>query len=208
MTAAFLHGIVLALGLIIPLGPQNVFVFTQGATQPRYRDALPVVAAAGVADTILIVLGVAGVSAAVVAIPQLKLALVAFGVCFLMYAGVMSWRASASASDDTAEETAALTLRRRVLLALAFSLLNPHAILDTVGVLGPSALAYAGPARLAFAVACVAVSWTWFAGLALAGHGLESIGGFRRVLGRVSAVAMWASAAYLTWMSLAGQLTP
>ena len=31
MTEAILHGIILAFGLIIPLGVQNVFVFNQGA---------------------------------------------------------------------------------------------------------------------------------------------------------------------------------
>ncbi len=203
MTPAFLHGLVLAFGLIIPLGPQNIFVFSQGATQPRYRDALPVVTAAGVADTVLILLGMLGVSAAVVALPALKLAMVAFGVCFLVYAGWASWRA---APNEDGETHVGLTLRRRVMLALAFSLLNPHAILDTVGVLGPSSLVYTGSARAAFASACVGVSWVWFAGLALAGRVLESVTGLRRALGRVSAVAMWASAGYLGWMAVWGPL--
>ena len=203
MSAAFLHGVVLAFGLIIPLGPQNVFVFSQGATQPRLRDALPVVAAAGVADTILILLGVVGVSAAVVAVPALKLALVALGVCFLLYAGWASWRSSAEEGEEAA---APLALRERVMLGLAFSLLNPHAILDTVGVLGPSSLVYAGSARVAFVAACVGVSWPWFLGLALAGRLVESATGMRRMLARVSAVAMWAAAAYLGWMAVAGPL--
>lgn len=204
MPGAFLHGFVLAFGLIIPLGPQNVFVFSQGATQSRFRDALPVVAAAGVADTALILLGVLGVSAAVVALPALKLVLVAFGVCFLLYAGIASWRLD---PDDRQDTHAGLGLRARVMLALAFSLLNPHAILDTVGVLGPSSLAYEGAARAAFASACVAVSWAWFLGLASLGRMLESVTGLRRVLGRVSAVAMWASAVYLGWMAIAGPLS-
>jgi L-lysine exporter family protein LysE/ArgO len=92
-------------------------------------------------------------------------------------------------------------------LGLAFSLLNPHAILDTVGVLGPSSLAYDGYARAAFAGACLTVSWAWFAGLAFSGHVLESVTGMRRALGRISAVAMWASAAYLAWMGIAGPLS-
>lgn len=38
MSIAIIHGIVLAFGLILPLGAQNVFVFQQGALQPRlYR---------------------------------------------------------------------------------------------------------------------------------------------------------------------------
>ncbi len=45
-----LHGILLALGLILPLGAQNVFVFNQGANQ-KMINALPVVITAGLCDT-------------------------------------------------------------------------------------------------------------------------------------------------------------
>ena len=62
MTEAILHGIILAFGLIIPLGVQNVFVFNQGALQPTFMRALPVVITAGICDTILIVAAVSGVS--------------------------------------------------------------------------------------------------------------------------------------------------
>ena len=59
---AFLHGIILAFGLIIPVGVQNVFVFNQGATHKAFRNALPAVITASICDTILILLAVAGVS--------------------------------------------------------------------------------------------------------------------------------------------------
>jgi L-lysine exporter family protein LysE/ArgO len=42
---AFIHGFVLALGLILPLGVQNVFIFNQGAVQPRFYKALPAILA-------------------------------------------------------------------------------------------------------------------------------------------------------------------
>ena len=62
MTEAILHGIIFAFGLIVPLGVQNVFVFNQGALQPTFVRALPVVVTAGICDTILIVAAVSGVS--------------------------------------------------------------------------------------------------------------------------------------------------
>ncbi|TMZ55245.1 amino acid transporter, partial [Klebsiella pneumoniae] len=62
MIAAFLHGIVLAFGLILPLGTQNVFVFNQGASQPKFRGAVPVILTASLCDTLLILLAVVGVS--------------------------------------------------------------------------------------------------------------------------------------------------
>ncbi len=38
---AIIHGIVLAFGLILPLGVQNVFIFQQGAWQKQVWRALP-----------------------------------------------------------------------------------------------------------------------------------------------------------------------
>lgn len=36
MLEAFIHGALLAFGLILPLGIQNIFIFNQGATQKRF----------------------------------------------------------------------------------------------------------------------------------------------------------------------------
>lgn len=60
MLQAALHGFILAFGLILPLGVQNIFVFNQGAVQPRFSRVLPVILTASVCDTLLITLAVAG----------------------------------------------------------------------------------------------------------------------------------------------------
>lgn len=62
MLEAFIHGFILALGLILPLGVQNVFIFNQGALQSRYRNVLPAVITASLCDTLLISISVLGVS--------------------------------------------------------------------------------------------------------------------------------------------------
>lgn len=36
-----IHAVVLAFGLILPLGVQNVFIFNQGMSQRSYARALP-----------------------------------------------------------------------------------------------------------------------------------------------------------------------
>jgi len=74
---AFAHGFMLALGLVLPLGVQNVFVFSQGACQPKLRRALPAVIAAGYCDTLLVLLAVFGVSVAVLEFVWLRVALLA-----------------------------------------------------------------------------------------------------------------------------------
>ena len=51
MISVLLHGFILALGLILPLGVQNVFVFNQGAVQSRFVKALPAIITASLCDT-------------------------------------------------------------------------------------------------------------------------------------------------------------
>ena len=51
---------VLAFGLILPLGVQNVFVFNQGANHPKFIYALPAIITASICDTVLILIAVNG----------------------------------------------------------------------------------------------------------------------------------------------------
>jgi len=196
VTAAIIHGIVLAFGLILPLGPQNTFVLAQGASQPTLIRALPAVAAAGVCDTLLILVAVFGVSVAVLGVPWLRTGLVGGGIVFLIVVGALLWRNGASASSEDGA-TGAFSARRQVVFAASVSLFNPHAILDTVGVIGPSSLAYGTSERIAFTVACIGVSWAFFLSLAVVGRVASNVRGVRGLLRRGSAVIMWGTAVYL-----------
>lgn len=205
-TIAFAHGFILALGLILPLGVQNVFIFSQGACQPKLSRALPAVIAAGACDTLLILVAVLGVSVAVLSFLWLKIALLAAGVVFLAYMGWLTWTSVQAVELAAGDET--WPVRRQVLFALSVSLLNPHAILDTIGVIGTSSLAYGGQALAAFTLACVLVSWLWFAFLAVAGRAIRAFdrsGVALRLLNKASAVIMWISGLYLLH-SLGGAL--
>jgi L-lysine exporter family protein LysE/ArgO len=197
---AFSHGFILALGLILPLGVQNVFIFNQGACQAKLSRTLPVVMTAGICDSLLILVAVLGVSVAVLNFLWLRLLLVIGGVGFLAYMGWITWKSAADV--EVASDSATWPVKRQVMFALSVSLLNPHAILDTIGVIGTSSLAYSGQALVAFTAACVLVSWLWFIGLALAGRlvrALDGSGAAMRLLNRVSAVIMWASGVYLLY---------
>ncbi len=76
--------------------------------------------------------------------------------------------------------------------------------MDTFAVIGGSALAYTTWAqKIAFAMACVAVSWIWFFALSIAGHLMGRIvlaKSSLAVLNRISAVMMWASSIYLAYI--------
>lgn len=197
MLRAIVHGFVLAFGLILPLGVQNVFVFNQGAVQPRFIKTLPVIITASLCDTLLISLAVLGVSVIVLGIYWVKLALMTVGIIFLAYMGYVTWKSKPSANST---EVNALAPKKQIVFAISVSLLNPHAIMDTIGVIGTSSLSYSGMEKVAFAIACIMVSWIWFFSLALVGKQvgkLDKSGKFIYVLNKVSAFIMWGTAIYL-----------
>ncbi|MFF6014573.1 LysE/ArgO family amino acid transporter [Lysinibacillus fusiformis] len=195
---AFFHGIILAFGLILPLGVQNVFVFSQGATQPTIWRALPASVTAAICDTMLILLAVFGLSLIVLQFEWLRITLMLVGILFLLYMGYTIWRSSPA----TADQSEALPVKKQILFALSVSLLNPHAILDTIGVIGTSALKYSGTEQIIFTTACVLISWLWFFGLTLTGASFQKIdssGNLMRIFNKCSAIFIWATACYLAF---------
>ncbi|UFT99170.1 LysE/ArgO family amino acid transporter [Radiobacillus kanasensis] len=196
MRVAISHGIVLAFGLILPLGVQNVFILNQGATQQKWRRTLPVVITASLCDTLLIGSAVLGVSAIVLASAWIRVTLLTVGILFLIYMGWVTWR---SVPKDNGERSA-MSPKKQVTFALSVSLLNPHAIMDTIGVIGTSSLTYTGLEKISFAGACIMVSWLWFFGLAIVGRKIgsfDSSGKLLIVINKVSAIIMWGTALYL-----------
>ncbi|MCC3763390.1 LysE family transporter [Glycomyces sp. TRM65418] len=169
MTAAFFTGLALGLALIVPIGAQNVFVFGQAVTLGMPRALWAVVGAAA-CDTLLIVLGAAGTSALLNSVPGLRPAMLLAGALFLTYLGVKSLRTRPAELDDQSGVWSRGQVLRRT---AAVSLLNPHAILDTVGVLGAAITAQAVATRVPFAVGAVIASWTWFLVLATAAHAMR-----------------------------------
>lgn len=204
MTAAVIHGFILALGLILPLGVQNVFIFNQGALQRRFNHALPAVLTAAFCDSLLIGAAVLGVSVVILASAWIHTMLMLVGIGFLLYMGWTTWKSKPS-SGTGLENAKPLSPRKQMAFAASVSLLNPHAIMDTIGVIGTSSLNYTGWDKAAFAVSCLAVSWLWFMGLALAGRSvgrLDKSGRFMAGLNKLSAVVMWGTAVYLAFSFL------
>ncbi|MED1915457.1 LysE/ArgO family amino acid transporter [Bacillus thuringiensis] len=197
MLEAILHGFVLAFGLILPLGAQNVFVFNQGALQPTLLRAMPVVLTAALCDTLLILLAVLGVSLVVLTVTWLKTVLYVVGFFFLVYMGYLTWRSRPNTEDGEKERFSA---KKQIMFAASVSLLNPHAILDTIGVIGTSSLSYTGTEKWGFTIACILVSCLWFFGLSVAGRTagrLDRSGKWQRGLNMFSAVIMWGVAVYM-----------
>lgn len=171
MSEAVIHGFLLAIGLILPLGAQNVFVFNQGANQSKLIKAFPAVITAGVCDSILISLAVIGVSLVLMSLPLLQIVIYIIGLIFLLYMAWTLW----NETPDPIKQEGGLSTTKQISFALSVSLLNPHAIMDTIGVIGTSASAYEGNNKFAFTLTCIFVSWIWFIFLALLGKSVGRI---------------------------------
>ncbi|MBZ9750576.1 LysE/ArgO family amino acid transporter [Deinococcus sp. HMF7604] len=172
----FLRGLTLGLSLIVAIGPQNAFVLRAGLTR---RHALLSALTCALCDSLLIALGVLGLGSWLARVPVLVTLGTLLGAAFLGWYGLKALR-SAWAGGGTGlaageNETSPATPRQVVGTALGFSLLNPHALLDTVVLLGGASAGLDGESRLAFLGGTALASWAWFFALALAGRTLAPI---------------------------------
>jgi len=167
---AFLAGLFLGFAMILPIGAQNLFVLQSGLGG-GLRRGLVAAATAGCCDTVLILAGAAGLSAVFTSVPGLRLALLWAGVAFLTYLGVSAFRHTpvALAPVAPAEGRVLTSPLRQVATGIGVSWGNPHAILDTVAVLGSAIIAQGATTRLPFTVGAVTASWVFFFVLAVTG---------------------------------------
>lgn len=167
----YLSGLLLGLAMILPIGPQNIFVLTQGLTGGIKRGLVAAVTA-GFCDTTLILAGAAGLSAVLTGMPWLRTTLLIIGSLFLLYLGISSLRDSNTVEMEQAsgDEGQGKGLGPIILYGVGVSWGNPHAILDTVAVLGSSIAAYDPAGRVPFAAGIISASWLFFFTLVLIGN--------------------------------------
>lgn len=168
---ALLSGFGLGASLIIAIGSQNAFVLRQGL---KRQYVFTVCTICFLCDSLLISLGAGGFSTLVSSSPLLLKLTLWGGVLFLFAYGLRAFTAALRPGSLEAENGAAseVPLRQVVIMAVSFSLLNPHAFLDTVVLLGSLAGQYPGISRLAFAAGAMAASLAWFYGI---GYGARLI---------------------------------
>jgi L-lysine exporter family protein LysE/ArgO len=160
MNNVYFNGFVLTLGLIMAIGAQNAHVLRQGL---RGEHVLLTVSVSALCDVLLITLGIAGLGSLFVANPELTAAARYGGAAFLLWYGARALRSAlrGGRAIDLAEHTR--SSRAQALLAAAgFSLLNPHAYLDTVVLLGSIGSQQAEDLRPLFAAGAITASIVWF----------------------------------------------
>ncbi|TYB81484.1 LysE/ArgO family amino acid transporter [Maritimibacter fusiformis] len=164
MIAAAATGFFTGFSLILAIGAQNAFVLRQGLIgQHVFWLAL---FCAG-SDAALIAAGVAGFGALTAALPALPLVMSLGGAAFLVVYGVSRLIAAWRGGHRLEAAGGGRALWPTLGIAAAFTWLNPHVYLDTLGLIGAVSTGFADPGpKLAFGGGAVGASFVFFFGLA------------------------------------------
>jgi L-lysine exporter family protein LysE/ArgO len=155
-----LKGYFTSAGLIMAIGAQNAFVLKQGIMK---NQVFLTACSCAVLDALMILVGVCGLGF----IFTTNVILMTFakwgGAAFLFYYGLRSFRSVfRSQSLQLQSGPAVPSLRETIITLLAVSLLNPHAYLDTVVLLGSISSQFEASERPYFAAGAVLSSVIWF----------------------------------------------
>ncbi len=130
-----LQGFLVCIGLIVAIGPQNAFVLSQGLKREHvFLTALICM----LTDTLLIALGVVGLGAIFNLHPLLIDIARWFGAAFLTIYGLLSFKAAwhPTVFRNGSLNQSIVSRKNIVMMLLGLGLLNPHAYLDAVVLIG------------------------------------------------------------------------
>lgn len=166
----FVFGLLFGLATAFPVGVQSFVVMNQGL-RFGYPRVLTGIVTASLCDTLLIVTGAAGASA-LLADADERVPVLLVGIAFLAIFGVLAFRAP---PEEEAEGVkSAGSPLAMVAQTVGVSLFNPHAVLETVGVLGGAIAAQSAENRIEFALGVIAASWVWFVIVGFGASALQS----------------------------------
>ena len=168
---ALLPGFLLGLSLIVAIGAQNAFVIRQGLAK---QHVLLIVIICALADALLIALGIAGLGAIISSLPMLLEVIRWFGVAYLTWFAVKSFRAAFANQTMDAAGGKSVSRSKIVATVLGFTFLNPHVYLDTVIFIGSIGNQF-HENRWFFAAGAMLASVVWFFAI---GFGARSLSRF------------------------------
>ncbi|MCE0722164.1 MULTISPECIES: LysE/ArgO family amino acid transporter [Legionella] len=158
----YLNGLFLGLSLIIALGPQNVFLIKQGAQK---NHAILSAVICFICDFILICSSIAGLHKLLQLRPVLQIWMMLLGTLFLLFYSAKTLANAFSKSSEDAENIHQPRNRAQIiLLALGFSILNPHAIIDSLVIIGGGSSGYPNQEPI-FLLGVLTSSFVWFSSL-------------------------------------------
>ncbi len=160
MVLPALTGFATGFSLILAIGAQNAFVLRQGMLR---MHVLPLCLLCALSDALLIVAGVVGFGAVVALYPALPGLMAAGGAAFLAVYGAMRFRAAWIGDYGMTLAGRSAGLAATLATGAAFTWLNPHVYLDTLGLVGAVSTQYPqAEAKAAFAAGAVLASFAFF----------------------------------------------
>jgi len=158
MTAA-VTGFLTGLSLILAIGAQNAFVLRQGLLRSH---VLPLCLLCALSDAVLIVAGVAGFGALAQALPWFPRAMALAGAVFLLAYGALRLRAAWQGDYELVLFGQSAPLGATLAMGAAFTWLNPHVYLDTLGLVGAVSTQFHGTDKATFALGAAVASCVFF----------------------------------------------
>ena len=169
MLGSALEGFALSIGLILALGPQNVFVMRQGLMRSH---VFAVCLACSVFDAVLITAGVLGMGSILSRIEGAEFIIAVGASIFLVSYGLLRIKSAISPVGMSTEGEGESDLAPTIAAAAAFTFLNPHVYVDTLLLIGGTSSRYLGDDRLAFGIGAATASFVFFFSL---GYGARSL---------------------------------
>ena len=164
-----LEGFALSIGLILALGPQNVFVMRQGLMRSH---VFAVCLACSVFDALLITAGVLGVGSILAGIEGAEFMIAIGASIFFISYGLLRIKSAMSPVGMSTEGEGESDLAPTIAAAAAFTFLNPHVYVDTLLLIGGTSSRYLGDERVAFGIGAATASFVFFFSL---GYGARSL---------------------------------
>jgi L-lysine exporter family protein LysE/ArgO len=171
ISAIAVKGFSITFSLILAIGAQNAFILKQGL---KKEFIFTVVALCIFFDTLLISSGVFGIGFLVSKNPFLIEVIAVIGILFLVVYGLISLKSAYKGQHlELDSKKTQTSLKKTVSLLLVFTLLNPHAYLDTILLIGGVGANYTTTAdKLLFLSGCLSASSVWFI---LLGYGSRAL---------------------------------
>ncbi|QJQ95119.1 MULTISPECIES: LysE/ArgO family amino acid transporter [Halomonadaceae] len=165
MLTSYLTGLLVCGGIIVAIGAQNTYVLGQAIRREHQWWSACLCMCT---DILLFTMGMLGVSAALMALPEAVEVLRWVGVLFLGWLAVQAFkRAFTGAHGLAAQRRERRSLKAVVVTTLAVTLLNPHVYLDTLLLIPAIGAQQESPT--VFLAGAGSASVLWFALLAWGG---------------------------------------
>jgi L-lysine exporter family protein LysE/ArgO len=153
-------GLLIGFALITPIGAQNIFIIQQGIAVGYPRILFATLTTTG-CDALTISAGALGLGTILQSSRPLKTVLIVCGSVLLLYLAWQNLRAVPEPLPTGGQATVAYR-KGTAAKAVVVSLLNPHALIDTVGVIGAVAASRGLTERAWFCAGAVLASLLWF----------------------------------------------